>query len=154
VIRFIPGFDEYNDPVKGYYARITYKVNDGDLDSLTNKTITIYVTPVNDIPRPIIESKYTFNENGDSGIVGAVHILTPEETPVSFNIRGYDPEGDPFDMVLIHCYPEGGDVYLTSSTTTPQWLNCTYINLFSQVVPDQGIVCDSFSFSSQYSLAC
>jgi hypothetical protein len=132
VIRFIPGLDEYNDPVKGYYARITYKVNDGNLDSLTNKTITIYVTPVNDIPRPIIEAEFTVPEVGDNGVVGAIHVLTPEETPISFNIRGYDPDGDPFDMILKNCYPEGGDVYLTSNVTTPQRLDCTYINVFSQ----------------------
>jgi hypothetical protein len=105
---------------------------------------------VNDIPRPIIEADYTFNETGDTGIVGAVHILTPEETPLSFNIRGYDPEGDPFDMVLIHCYPEGGDLYLLNSTMIPQWLNCTYVNTASQPLT-QGNVCDLFFQSLLYS---
>jgi hypothetical protein len=127
VLRFVPGLDEYDDPNKGYYAQITYKVNDGELDSLTTKTITIHVTPVNDIPRPIIDTKFTVTEQGDNGVVGAIHIVTPEETPVIFKLRGYDPDGDSFDLVLRWCNPNGGDLYL-NTTSGAQWLNCSQIS--------------------------
>jgi hypothetical protein len=143
-LRFVPGLDEYDDPNKGYYAKITYKVNDGELDSLTTKTITIHVAPVNDIPRPIIESEFTFTENGDNGAVGTIHVITPEETPVVFNLRGYDPDGDAFDLIMRWCDPDGGDLYL-NTTSGLQWLNCSRINKTPQNLGEGMLLFESFS---------
>lgn len=131
VLRFIPGQDEYDNPNTGYYAKITYKVNDGQLDSLTTKTITIHVTHVNQPPRPIVNSSYTITESADNGVVGAVHVVTPENTPVVFTIQGYDPDNNPFDLVVESCYPNGGDLYL-NTTSGAQWLNCSQINIVPQ----------------------
>jgi hypothetical protein len=44
------------------YCVITYKVNDGELDSLKTWTITIDITPVNDLPR-LIQKEITTYEN-------------------------------------------------------------------------------------------
>eukprot|EP00029_Vermamoeba_vermiformis_P013072 TRINITY_DN7_c0_g1_i1.p1 TRINITY_DN7_c0_g1~~TRINITY_DN7_c0_g1_i1.p1 ORF type:complete len:1904 (-),score=606.63 TRINITY_DN7_c0_g1_i1:151-5862(-) len=123
-LRFIPGLDENNN-ANGYYAKVTYKVNDGDKDSVDTKTITIRITPVNDLPRSTIVTTYTGPvPTNQPGVLAVPHVITLMNTPANFSITGTDPEGDLVTPVLNSCLARGGKVEYLNGTS---WvtLNCS-----------------------------
>src|SRR5207245_7626970 len=73
---------------------LTYKANDGQLDSPTNATVSITVTPVNDAP----------------GTSGGAHAGTPDTTPEHTTLTAVAPgvlandtdvDGDPLTAILV-----------------------------------------------------
>ncbi len=123
-LRFTPGLDENNN-ANGYYAKITYKVNDGDKDSVDTKTITIRITPVNDLPRSTIVTTYTGPiPTNQPGVLVVPHVITLMNTPANFSIVGTDPEKDPVTPILNSCIAKGGKIeYLNGNTW--QLVNCS-----------------------------
>jgi len=99
---FAPGQDELNN-ANGYYCKITYVVKDSEgALSLTSKTITISITPVDQPPRP---------ENNQ--ITKTVRVL--EDSSIDVPITGYDPEGADFYMVVLDCDENKGSYQLVTS---------------------------------------
>jgi hypothetical protein len=123
-LRFTPGLDENNN-ANGYYAKVTYKVNDGEKDSEETKTITIRITPVNDLPRSTIVTTYTGPvPTNQPGVLVVPHVITLMNTPANFSITGTDPESDPVTPVLSSCLRLGGKVEFLSGNA---WVavNCS-----------------------------
>jgi hypothetical protein len=90
-IAFRPGPDRNN--VNGgqgsYYCKISYSARDVfGVQSNSVRVITVSITPVNDKPR--IRTQTTL-------------ITSVEKIPKEFLIDAYDPEGDPFDIVVVGC---------------------------------------------------
>jgi hypothetical protein len=115
-LRFTPGLDENNN-VNGYYAKVTYKVNDGQKDSVDTKTVTIRITPVNDLPRSTIVTTYTGPiPTNQPGVLAVPHVITLMNTPANFSVTGTDPESDPVTPVLSSCFATGGKIeYLNNN---------------------------------------
>src|SRR5207247_6908731 len=72
----------------------TYKANDGQLDSPTNATVSITVTPVNDAP------------GTSGGVVADDSYTTPEDTTLTVAAPGVlandtDVDGDPLTAILV-----------------------------------------------------
>lgn len=78
---------------------ITYKANDGTIDSVT-ATVTIEVIPSNDLP-----------------IVNNDRVTTLEGTPIQITLRGIDPEGDSLTYNVI-TKPSRGTISGTGSKIT------------------------------------
>lgn len=125
-LRFTPGLDENNN-ANGYYAKVTYKVNDGANDSVDTKTITIKITPVNDLPRSTIVTTYTGPiPTNQPGVLAVPHIITLMNTPANFTVTGTDPENDPVTPVVSSCFAEGGKVeYLDNNAWV--FVNCSRV---------------------------
>jgi len=95
---FLPGPDRSNNDRQtntNDYCEISYAARDqtGTV-SLTTKTISISVTPVNLPPRI---------GQGSSAVVAV------EQIPTEFVINGVDPEGNPFDTYITNCAVTGND---------------------------------------------
>ena len=93
-LSFVPDAD-YNGPVS-----FDYVVADTDGDTGT-ATVSIDVTPVNDVPVPTDPNEG--KEPGDPGYVpgqnfdpatGDYALTTPEDTPINGQVTGTDPDGD------------------------------------------------------------
>ena len=70
-----------------------YKVSDGSEVSPVAATVSIRVTPVNDLPEPGKLPEGLADPNFNPA-AGRYQVTTPENSPVSGRVRAYDPDGD------------------------------------------------------------